>query len=181
MPIGNWIHFYREHFKRFVEDAGYYDLFLISPQGEIVYSQAHESDFATSLITGAYRNSGFAFVVRAALNTLQSGVSDFEYYPPSKGAIAAFMALPIIVQGKLEGVLALQIYSERVFEVVTDNVGLGASGETVVTRLLNDRTALVIAPSSMSRTRRCNTRYLSPSAIFHCDPERIAWGAKEED
>ncbi|SEN67850.1 multi-sensor hybrid histidine kinase [Nitrosospira multiformis] len=138
--------FYREHFKRFVEDAGYYDLFLISPQGEIVYSQAHESDFATSLITGPYRNSGFAWVVRAALNTLQSGVSDFEYYPPSKGAIAAFMALPIIVQGKLEGVLALQIYSERVFEVVTDNVGLGASGETVVTRLLNDRTALVIAP-----------------------------------
>ncbi|SDZ88323.1 PAS domain S-box protein [Nitrosospira multiformis] len=138
--------FYREHFKRFVEDAGYYDLFLISPQGEIVYSQAHESDFATSLITGPYRNSGFAFVVRAALNTLQSGVSDFEYYPPSKGAIAAFMALPIMADGKLEGVLALQIYSERVFEVVTDNVGLGTSGETVVTRLLNDRTALVIAP-----------------------------------
>ncbi|ABB74859.1 multi-sensor hybrid histidine kinase [Nitrosospira multiformis ATCC 25196] len=138
--------FYREHFKRFVEDAGYYDLFLISPQGEIVYSQAHESDFATSLITGPYRNSGFAFVVRAALNTLQSGVSDFEYYPPSRGAIAAFMALPIMADGKLEGVLALQIYSERVFEVVTDNVGLGTSGETVVTRLLNDRTALVIAP-----------------------------------
>ncbi|MCC2681997.1 MAG: multi-sensor hybrid histidine kinase [Nitrosospira multiformis] len=138
--------FYRGHFKRFVEDAGYYDLFLISPQGEIIYSQAHESDFATSLITGPYRNSGFARIVRAALNTLQAGVSDFEYYPPSKGAIAAFMALPIVVQGKLEGVLALQIYSERVFEVVTDNLGLGASGETVVTRLLNDRTALVIAP-----------------------------------
>jgi len=138
--------FYREQFKRFVEDAGYYDLFLISPQGEIVYSQAHESDFATSLITGPYRNSSFARLVRAALHTLQGGVSDFEYYPPSKGAIAAFMALPIIIDGKLEGVLALQIYSERVFEVVTDNVGLGASGETVVTRLLNDRTALVIAP-----------------------------------
>ncbi|HJT51485.1 MAG TPA: PAS domain S-box protein [Nitrosospira sp.] len=138
--------FYRQHFKRFVEDAGYYDLFLISPQGEIVYSQAHESDFATSLITGPYRNSGFARIVREALNTLQNGVSDFEYYPPSKGAIAAFMALPVVVEGKLEGVLALQIYSERVFEVVTDNVGLGASGETVVTRLLNDRTALVIAP-----------------------------------
>lgn len=138
--------FYRAQFKRFVEDAGYYDLFLISSQGEIVYSQAHESDFATSLITGPYRNSSFARLVRTALHTLQGGVSDFEYYPPSKGAIAAFMALPIIVDGKLEGVLALQIYSERVFEVVTDNVGLGVSGETVVTRLLNDRTALVIAP-----------------------------------
>src|SRR5689334_323676 len=35
---------YRAHFKRFVEDAGYYDLFLISRGGDIVYTQAHEAD-----------------------------------------------------------------------------------------------------------------------------------------
>ncbi|SEO59086.1 PAS domain S-box protein [Nitrosovibrio sp. Nv6] len=138
--------YYREHFMRFVEDAGYYDLFLISPEGVIVYSQAHEADFATSLITGPYRNSGLGRITRRALNTLQNSVSDFEYYPPSHGAIAAFMAFPVVLEGKLEGVLALQVYSERVFEVVTDNVGLGASGETVITRLMNDRTALVMAP-----------------------------------
>ncbi|SFN76391.1 PAS domain S-box protein [Nitrosospira briensis] len=138
--------FYREHFKRFVEDAGYYDLFLISPQGEIVYSQAKEDDFGTSLISGPYKNSGLGRITRNALNTLQNGVSDFEYYPPSKGAIAAFMAFPVVVEGKLEGVVALQIYSEQVFQVVTDNVGLGASGETVVTRLLNEDKALVMAP-----------------------------------
>ncbi|MBA4141765.1 MAG: PAS domain S-box protein [Nitrosospira sp.] len=137
---------YREHFKRFVEDAGYYDLFLISTEGEMIYSQAHEDDFATNLITGKYRNTGLGRVTRTALNTLQDSVSDFERYSPSRGAIAAFMAFPIVVRGELQGVLALQIYSERVFEVVTDNVGLGASGETVVTRLLNERTALVIAP-----------------------------------
>ncbi|MDQ3187049.1 MAG: PAS domain S-box protein, partial [Pseudomonadota bacterium] len=137
---------YREHFKRFVEDAGYYDLFLISPQGAIVYTDAHEADFATNLITGPYRSTGLGVVTRKALNTLQDSVSDFEHYAPSHGAIAAFMAFPIMVQGKLEGVLALQIYSERVFQVVTDNVGLGASGETVLTRLLNERTALVMAP-----------------------------------
>ena len=137
---------YRDHFKRFIEDAGYYDLFLISPQGTIVYSQTHESDFATNLLTGPYRNSELGAVTRQALNTLQSGVSDFEHYAPSAGAIAAFMAFPIVVQGKIEGVLALQIYSERVFQVLTDNVGLGASGETVVTRLENKDTALVMAP-----------------------------------
>lgn len=112
---------YRAHFKRFVEDAGYYDLFLISLQGDIVYTQAHEADFATNLITGPYRNSGLAYVARNALNTLQEGVSDFERYGPSKGAIAAFMAFPIMTEGKLEGVLALQIYSERVFQVVTED------------------------------------------------------------
>lgn len=137
---------YREQFKRFVEEADYYDLFLISPEGEIVYTDAHESDFATSLITGPYRNSGLGVVTREALDTLQNGVSDFEHYAPSRGRIAAFMAFPIVVEGKLEGVLALQIYSERVFQVVQDNVGLGASGETVLTRFLNERTALVMAP-----------------------------------
>ncbi|WP_090907280.1 PAS domain S-box protein [Nitrosospira sp. Nsp13] len=137
---------YREQFKRFVEEADYYDLFLISPEGLIVYTDAHESDFATSLITGKYRNSGLGVVTREALDTLQNGVSDFEHYEPSRGRIAAFMAFPIVVEGKLEGVLALQIYSERVFQVVQDNVGLGASGETVLTRLLNERTALVMAP-----------------------------------
>jgi two-component system sensor histidine kinase/response regulator len=137
---------YRDHFKRFVEDAGYYDLFLISPQGTVVYSQTHESDFATNLLIGPYRTSGLGTVTRQALNMLQSGVSDFEHYAPSAGAIAAFMAFPIVVQGEIEGVLALQIYSERVFEVLTDNVGLGASGETVVTRLEGKETALVMAP-----------------------------------
>ncbi len=138
---------YRAHFKRFVEDAGYYDLFLISLHGDVVYTQAHEADFATNLTTGPWRASGLAYVARQALDTLHDGVSDFERYPPSRGAIAAFMAFPIMTDGKLEGVLALQIYSERVFQVVTDNVGLGASGETVITRLLNERTALVMAPT----------------------------------
>lgn len=137
---------YREYFKRFVEDAGYYDLFLISPQGIIVYSDAHESDFATSLITGPYHNTGLGVVTRRALNTLQNSVSDFERYQPSRGAIAAFMAFPVVSEGKLEGVLALQIYSEHVYQVVTDNVGLGASGEIVITRLQDERTALVMAP-----------------------------------
>ncbi|WP_239288760.1 PAS domain S-box protein, partial [Candidatus Nitrotoga sp. 1052] len=137
---------YRDHFKRIIEDAGYYDLFLISQQGTVVYSQNHESDFATNLLTGPYRNSGLGTVTRQALNTLQSGISDFEFYAPSGGAIAAFMAFPIVVQGKVEGVLALQIYSERVFQVLTDKTGLGASGETVVTRLEDEHTALVMAP-----------------------------------
>ncbi|MEP7371422.1 MAG: PAS domain S-box protein, partial [Nitrosospira sp.] len=137
---------YRDYFSRFVEEADYYDLFLISPKGEIVYTDAHEADFATNLITGPYRNSGLGIVTRKALNTLQGGVSDFEHYSPSHGRIAAFMAFPIVDQGQFEGVLALQIYSERVFQVVQDNAGLGASGETVLTRLLNERTALVMAP-----------------------------------
>ena len=137
---------YRESYKRFLDNAKYYDLFLISTQGTIVYSQAHESDFATNLQTGPYRNTGLGKVARHALDNLESSISDFEYYEPSKGAIAAFVATPIIIEGKIKGVLALQIYSQLVFSVISNNVGLRNSGETVVARLEDDQTALVMAP-----------------------------------
>ncbi len=137
---------YRENFRRFVEEAKYYDLFLISMNGDIVYSDAHESDFATNLFTGTYRDTGLGKVARYALQHQQSSISDFERYEPSDNAIAAFVATPIIIAGEIKGVLALQIYSERVFAVIANNVGLTESGETVVARLEDDQTALVMAP-----------------------------------
>ncbi|MDP3282484.1 MAG: ATP-binding protein, partial [Nitrosomonas sp.] len=137
---------YRENFKRFVEEAKYYDIFLISTKGDIVYTQAHESDFATNLLTGPYRDTGLGKVTRYALDNLKSSISDFERYAPSKGAIAAFVATPVIINGEIKGVLALQIFSERVFAVIANNVGLSDSGETVVARLEDDHSALVMAP-----------------------------------
>ena len=137
---------YRENFKRFVQEAKYYDIFLISTNGDIVYTQAHESDFATNLLTGPYRDTGLGKVTRYALDNLKSSISDFERYAPSKGAIAAFVATPVIINGEIRGVLALQIFSERVFEVIANNVGLSESGETVVARLEDDHSALVMAP-----------------------------------
>ena len=137
---------YRENFRRFAEEAKYYDLFLISTKGDIVYSNAHESDFPTNLYTGPYRGTGLGKVARHVLERSESNISDFEFYEPSRNAIAAFVGTPIIVNGELKGVLACQIYSERVFEVIANNVGLPDSGETVVVRLENDQTALIMAP-----------------------------------
>ena len=137
---------HRAHYERYLEGTGYYDLFLISPDGWIVFSVGHESDFATSLLTGPYRDSGLGQVFRQTKETYQSSLSSFEYYPPSHGAIAAFVAVPIIIEGNFHGVLALQIYSEHIFDVLTNNVGLGESGETVVTYMENKHLARVMAP-----------------------------------
>jgi PAS domain S-box-containing protein len=140
---------YQEYFRRFVSSAGYYDAFLVSPQGTVVYSYKHEADFSTNLLTGPYRNSGLGKSVRNALNTLESNISEFGFYEPSGNAIAAFVAVPIVINGRVEGVLALQIDNVRVFEVMLDRTGLGNSGETVVARLKDERTALVVAPLNL--------------------------------
>ena len=50
--------------KRFREHFGYYDVFLISPAGDLIYTVAKESDFATNLKTGPYRKSPLADVFR---------------------------------------------------------------------------------------------------------------------
>lgn len=156
---------YRDHFGRFVEDARYYDVFLISLQGDIVYTQAHESDFATNVLTGPYSDTGLGKVTRYALKNSESTISDFEFYEPSHGAIAAFIGYPVIVEEEIIGVLALQFYSEHVFEVLSNNVGLGETGETVVVRLEDDQTALVMSPlnadpdAALTREIPLNTPY----------------------
>lgn len=139
---------YRGHFGRFVTDASYYDVFLISVKGDIVYTQSHESDFATNLFTGPYSHTGLSQVMRHALEYRESSISNFEFYDPSFGAIAAFIGFPIIIDKQIVGVLALQFYSEHVFEVLSNNIGLGETGETVVARLEDEHTALIMAPLS---------------------------------
>lgn len=137
---------YRSHFERFVKHADYYDVFLIDTEGWIVFTYSRESDFATNLLTGPYRDTGLGVAARRVLGERNGGISDFEYYEPSKGAIAGFIAVPIIIEGEFSGVFALQIYSDRVFKVLTNNVGLGQSGETILTRFEDEHTALVMAP-----------------------------------
>jgi len=137
---------YRDFFYRFVSASGFQNLYLISAQGKVVYSLAHEADFASDLFSGPYRNSGLAKVTRTALSTFESSFSAFDFYAPSGDAIAAFIAVPMMDRGKLAGVLALRIDSARVFQVLQDNTGLGYSGETVVARLLDAHSAVLMAP-----------------------------------
>jgi len=92
---------------------GYYDIFLIDLQGNIIYSVAKERDFATNLASGAWRFTGLASAwTMAAKSTDDARVSfvDFAEYKPSHGIPAAFVAMPLRDDngGKI-GVLAIQM------------------------------------------------------------------------
>ncbi|MEO8332736.1 MAG: diguanylate cyclase, partial [Gallionella sp.] len=137
---------YREYFKRYIDDAAmFYDVFLINLQGEIVYSQKRESDFATNLLQGPYRDSGLAHAFRESRMTLESAASDFEYYQPSK-AMAAFVAVPVIREGKLLGVIAFQLDITQIYQVAADPIGLGESGETVLAKWVDQQHVMIVSP-----------------------------------
>lgn len=137
---------YRSYFERYIDDAAmFYDVFLIDRQGDIVYSQKHEKDFATNLLEGPYRDSGLSDAFLESRLTLESVTSTFEFYEPSQ-AMATFVAIPVIREGKLLGVIAFQIGITQIQQVAADPIGLGSSGETVLGKWVDPQHAMVITP-----------------------------------
>ncbi len=134
------------YFKIYIdENLLFYDIFLITPQGEVIYTHRHEADFATNLLDDLYRDSLLAQVFRESRMTLESNISDFDFYPPSN-AIASFVAAPIIRDGALKGVLAFQLNTERIYQVARDSIGMGVTGETLLAKSIGPEQAVFVAP-----------------------------------
>ena len=71
--------------KRFRDHFGYYDVFLISPAGDLIYTVAKESDFATNLKTGPYRKSPLADVFRRTVaNPVEADHLGFRALSPER-------------------------------------------------------------------------------------------------
>lgn len=129
---------YHPIFRKIIEKFGYYDMFLIAPEGTIVYTTFKETDFTTNFITGRERESNLAKLtaaVRQASMTDYVKIVDFESYRPSYGAPAAFIAAPIFNKSEFIGVLAFQLPVNEINNVMTGSRnwksdGLGETGET---------------------------------------------------
>lgn len=124
--------------RKILQAFDLYDVFLVAPKtGDVIYSTYKELDFATSLRTGPYKDSGLADAYRAgvALNEGQVGMVDFRPYLPSYEAAAAFMSTPVVEAGETIAVLIYQMPVDRITEILTyggkwREVGLGDSGES---------------------------------------------------
>ncbi|MGJ8680271.1 methyl-accepting chemotaxis protein [Paraglaciecola sp.] len=128
---------YHPTIRKFLKEFGYYDIFIVEPNsGEIVYSVFKELDFATSLISGPYKDSGIAKAFRQG-KQLQDGefhFTDFQPYLPSYNSPAGFISSPIYQNNKLIGVLIFQMPISLINDVMTQkgnwsSSGFGDSGE----------------------------------------------------
>ncbi len=118
--------YYTEYTRRY----GYYDLFLLNPDGYCFYSVERERDYGTNLLTGPYADSGLGRLVRRTIDERTYGVADFAPYAPSNNAAAAFVAQPIMHDGEVELVVALQLSLDAINAVMQTRAGMGETGET---------------------------------------------------
>ncbi|WP_171045681.1 methyl-accepting chemotaxis protein [Pseudoalteromonas rubra] len=128
---------YHKALREFQARFGFYDIFITNPQGDVVYSVFKELDFATSLTSGPFRESGLAKAYEAARiqRVRQGHFVDFSPYMPSYNAAAGFVSSAILGDdGKLLGTLIFQLPVDEINRMLTLDgqwhaEGLGDSGE----------------------------------------------------
>ncbi len=99
-----------------------YDLFLIDPQGNIIYSVAHESDLGTNLFSGKFAATNFAKTAQTSLTSGKTLFSDLERYQPSNNILAGFIITPVLNKsGEKIGLLAVQLQYEQIFSSLINN------------------------------------------------------------
>lgn len=115
----------------------WYDMFLIDTRGNVVFSLQKEADFATNLRTGPWKDSGLA---RATVPLLQDAIpgqlsfSDYTQYAASSMNAASFIAMPVFDPEKqlFLGVVAIQLPTATMNELMVDRSGMGETGEVIV-------------------------------------------------
>lgn len=126
---------YHNWFRQFLRDRGYYDIFLFSNEGDLVYSVFKELDYATNLNTGQYKDSDLGNAFRAAQSKANGSVSFFDFapYEPSYGAPASFISMPIPDEnGGTAGILVFQMPIDNLNAAVSNLNGLGETGQAYV-------------------------------------------------
>ncbi|MFA8342275.1 MAG: methyl-accepting chemotaxis protein, partial [Rhodothermaceae bacterium] len=123
-----WKNLYGPKLQQYLDSYGYYDLFIISPKGDIVYTVGGESDLGQNLVSGSLASSGLAKVFREG----QKGftMADYGWYEPSQD-VASFIGCPIQdANFGYVGVLVFQVSLNQVNKVMQERTGMGESGET---------------------------------------------------
>lgn len=120
---------YGEDLQKFQRAYGYYDVFLIDIDGNILYTNSREDDLGTNLITGEYAKTKFASSFVKTLETGQTVFSDLEVYEPSNNVMAGFLSAIIVNDsGDKIGAIAFQFSQSQLkfatggSDVETDSV-----------------------------------------------------------
>ena len=175
----------------FASENQFYDIFVITLDGDIVYSVKHEEDFHTNLLRGPYKETQLAHVFTHALQQYQPYISDFEYYLPSRD-FAAFIAVPVVKKGEMIGVVAVQMQNNALQQIINDSEELGRSGEMIAIALRENGQTITMAPIRNSRIgafsylNAHDVRFLNalPNTSSGCDymadrtgnAAAVAWG-----
>ncbi|HKJ37309.1 MAG TPA: GAF domain-containing protein [Anaerolineales bacterium] len=123
----------KDFLSTYQETYGYYDIFLIHPNGTIFYTVVEEADYQTNILTGPFSSSNLATLVDEVLESKSYEFADFDHYEPSAGAPAAFFGIPQVnTDGEVELIVAAQVSVDDINAIMNEAHGLGETGESYI-------------------------------------------------
>ena len=123
-----WEQLHGPKLNTYVNEYEYYDLFIISTDGDVAYTVAKESDLGKNVASGSLSGSPLAEAFQNGKD--QAALTDFAWYNVSNEP-AAFVSAPITNdEGTKMGVLVYQISLDAINSIMQERSGLGETGET---------------------------------------------------
>ena len=121
---------HEDFFQTYMNEYGYYDVFIIrADTGHVVYTAAKESDYGKNLKYSSLKDSGLGQVWVKTLENKRPTFIDMKPYSPSSDAPAMFLGTPVLEEGKISAVLVFQISDKAINNIMQFRKGYGTSQE----------------------------------------------------
>ena len=122
-----------DEFKDLVKKNGYYDVYYLDNEGNILFSLKEEATLGTNIFTGDYRLTHFATSCRDAIENQKIQFSDLEFFDPSFKKLSGFFVQPVIDESNtVIGLIALQVTMDRINQIICQDAGYGETGQAYI-------------------------------------------------
>jgi len=118
------------YLQKYEDIYGYQDVYIICARhGHVMYSNKKDADLGANLSAGPYKETVLAEVWNKVVSEKKLYLADLTPYPPKNGDAAMFIGTPVFLDGTLSAVLVLQLNHSQIMDFLSDNSGMGESGE----------------------------------------------------
>lgn len=135
----------RVYLDQTIDDKKFSDIYLVSGDGDVIFSMQHKSDFGANLLDEPHVSGPLADAFN--LSTMMFGTKfvGFQPYQPSGDEFSAFIAVPIFEGGYSIGAFIVQLKKDVLYKIFSDYTGLHDTGEIVVAKS-DPEGMLIVAP-----------------------------------
>ena len=119
-----------------VDQYGYNDLYLINPQGQMIYSLKQQTPKFANVVTGPLAETGLGQAFSQSLETKQFAFVDFSIYSRNNDnaihdGLISFIAHPILnAQGQVKMVGVAKLPIDGINAIMTTRYNMGKTGES---------------------------------------------------
>jgi methyl-accepting chemotaxis protein len=119
------------YLKNFIETYSYDDVLLIcAVHGHVMLTLEGQSDLGANLSAGSLQGSVLGKLWQRVVETRKTVFADFEPYGPADGSPEAFIGAPLLAtDGRLIGVVALEVQLAGINRIMQERAGMGETSE----------------------------------------------------